>query len=152
MINPASIRAASYIAVVLVIFFAGFKANGYLWSARYDKLEAAHALRIEEQRQRLLTRQELINDETEERELTLLHELEIQKEVYETLKSTINETPLVTERIVRIPVDGECAPAVDIDWSAFGRLYDSAATPRPATEVDETDSGNAGSETSPESG
>lgn len=142
-----------YAAITAAIFLAGFKASGYFWSARYDKLEAAHATAIAEQRQRLLTRQELINESTEQRELTLLREIEIQREAHALLQSEINETPLVTERVVF--VDGEpqvCPAAPDIDWATFGRLYDSGSSTRPAAEAVETDSGDAGSESPSDSG
>lgn len=141
--------------MVLVIFFAGFKANGYLWSARYEKLEASHAQAIAEQRERLLSRQERINDATAEREESLLRELEIQRESYALLQANIDATPLVRERIVRVPVAGEtpqCPPAPSIDWSAFGRLYDDAAVARPAAEAEPAAGGDAAGAPTSDSG
>lgn len=152
MISPANLKAAGIIALVLVIFFTGFKANGYLWSARYEKLEAAHVQAIADQRERLLSRQQRINDETEARETSLLRELEIQRESYALLENAIDTTPLVRDRVIRVPVEGQCPACDSIDWGAFGRLYDSAATPRPSSETPAADSGDAGTEAAPESG
>lgn len=154
MISPANLKAAGIIAAVLFIFFAGFKANGYLWSARYDKLVAAHEQAIADQRQRLMNRQDRINEETEQRELGLLTELEIQRESYALLQSQINETPLVRERIIRVPVEaGTDCPVCDVvDWDAFGRLYDSAAAPRPVSDPASASGGDAAGGSDPDSG
>jgi len=151
--NPygAYLRIGAYVAIVAMIFFAGVKTSTHFWSARYDKLKASHALAIEEQRRRMLSRQERINEETQAREEDLLRQLEIQREGYALLKTKIDETPLVKERIVRVTEAGSCEPVDVIDWRAFGGLYDSTATPRQATEADASNSGDAGSETTSDS-
>lgn len=150
MISPAKLKAAAYIGVVLFIFFAGFKANGYLWSARYEKLEASHAQAIADQRQELLSREQRLNEQTEQREIELLREIELQRESYALLQSTINETPLIRERIVRVPQEAEeChrSDADSVDWTVFGRLYDNAAAPVTPAEADAASGSDAGSET-----
>lgn len=151
--SPANMKAAAIIAVILFIFFSGFKASGYLWSAKYDRLEAAHAQAIIDQKERLLSRQERINEETEKREIDLLRELEIQREQYEELAANINTTPIIRERTIQCeeaPDSGGAVVAV-VDWSVFGRLYDSGSTSRPAAEVDAASGRDAtGEEGSPE--
>jgi len=142
MINPATIRLAAYGAIILAIFFTGFKANGYLWSARYDKLEAAHVTAVAEQRERLLTRQQLINDETEAREIDLLRDLAIQREQYDLLEQSIATTPIVINRQRRCEA-GDLDPVPSVDWTVFGRLYDSASSPRSPAESDASDRSDA---------
>lgn len=136
---PFSPRQMIYAAVIAAIFFAGFKASDFIWSARYDSLKAEHAERIEQARQAALTRQEIINEATQEREAILLKKLETQRHEYANLEYEIDTAPLVIER--RVPA--ECGRTPDIDWNAVGRLFDSATDPRAAAEASLADGSDA---------
>lgn len=132
-VAPIWARIAAVSVVVAFVFGLGVRAASWYWSTRYEKLQAAHAEQIREQRHRLLAFQDRVNIATAQRERGLLAELEDQRIRYEELQQEISEATLVEERLVIARPD---CPEPDIDWAAFGRLFDAAAARRPAAEVD----------------
>ena len=78
-----------------------------------------------EQERRLLTRQTRLNRANAEREMNLLHQLDVLSEENAYLKHDINKAPIVR----RVEVPGDCPDAPVVDWAQFGRLFDEPATP-----------------------
>ena len=131
---PPWARLVGLALVVSLVFASGMKAASWYWSGKFERLKASHALAIEKQRKRLLEFQDEVNEATLTRERNLLRQIEIQRERYAQLESEINSTPLVRTRVITERPD--CPPVDDIDWAAFGRLFDAAAARGPTAEVE----------------
>lgn len=108
-------RIAAGVVGVAVIFGAGYRVAHAVWSNKYDRLQITYAQEVAELQSEQQAWQRGIDAQTREREEQLLTKLQNQRRRYDLLKRQIDETPLV---------DGS---GCDVDWVAFGRLFDDAA-------------------------
>ena len=110
-----------------VAFGSGWRVNGW-------RLQANHVKTLEELTVRM---QEKLTDQADAfklgantlrlRETQLLQDLTDERAATEVLQDEIANTPIV-ERIVHIPVAGECPVCATIDSVRYRALYNRAAT------------------------
>lgn len=131
---PIPPRVAAYVAVVALIFFLGYRAASFIWSARYEAQRRDYAELVEDQRARHAAESLRIAKAAADREAELLKSLDARRTEYELLSEQIDLAPVILpERVVVEQGPARrCGPRVD--WSAFGRLYDHPAATGQAAE------------------
>lgn len=127
-----SLRMVALGLGALAAFMAGWQVNGWRIEQRVLRQDLARESAVREAMTANAKHVAAANAATQDRESTLLVDLETERQRARELRNEIEQRPVIRQ-VVKVPVAnaaGElvCPPVPTVAWGVFEQLYNAAAT------------------------